>query len=324
MHAEAYALGVAAAAAIGRAKQAGRRIVAAGTTVVRALEGNVASFGHLTPGEHATELFIRPGFDFRVVDAMITNFHLPRSTLLMLVSAFAGRADVLRAYAQAVEHRYRFYSFGDAMLVAKATMRYVTFERYGSPEVLQVAEMASPAPGPGELLIEVEAAGISRADVMQRQGNYPPPRDASPILGLEVAGSVASRGCERLALESGRPRLRAHQRRRLRRVRRRCGRAGSADSAGLERGRGGDAARECLYRLRQSLHPSTARTRRIGSRARRNERNRLDRDHVRACVGRHALRDGGRRRRRSKPACGSEQRPQSTIERAISSPRSRA
>ncbi|MFY9861128.1 MAG: tRNA preQ1(34) S-adenosylmethionine ribosyltransferase-isomerase QueA [Candidatus Cybelea sp.] len=119
MHAEAYALGSAAAAAILRAKQAGRRIVAAGTTAVRALEGNVASFGHLTPGEHATELFIRPGFDFRVVDAMITNFHLPRSTLLMLVSAFAGRADVLRAYAQAVEHRYRFYSFGDAMLVAR-------------------------------------------------------------------------------------------------------------------------------------------------------------------------------------------------------------
>ena len=94
-------------------------VVAAGTTVVRALEGNVAAFGHLTPGEHATDLFIRPGFEFRVVDAMITNFHLPRSTLLMLVSAFAGRANVLRAYAQAVGHRYRFYSFGDAMLVAR-------------------------------------------------------------------------------------------------------------------------------------------------------------------------------------------------------------
>jgi S-adenosylmethionine:tRNA ribosyltransferase-isomerase len=119
MHAEAYAIGPAAAAAIVRAKQAGRRIVAAGTTVVRALEGNVAAFGHLTPGEHATDLFIRPGFEFRVVDAMITNFHLPRSTLLMLVSAFAGRANVLRAYAQAVGHRYRFYSFGDAMLVAR-------------------------------------------------------------------------------------------------------------------------------------------------------------------------------------------------------------
>ena len=81
-------------------------------------------------------------------------------------------------------------------------MRYVTFEHYGSPEVLHVAEMAPPAPGPAELLIEVEAAGISRADVMQRQGNYPPPRGASPILGLEVAGSVvasvrASRGGKR-------------------------------------------------------------------------------------------------------------------------------
>lgn len=119
MHAEAYALGSAAAAAIVSAKRAGRRIVAAGTTVVRALEGNAASFGHLTPGEHATELFIRPGFKFCVVDAMITNFHLPRSTLLMLVSAFAGRANVLRAYAQAIERGYRFYSFGDAMLVAR-------------------------------------------------------------------------------------------------------------------------------------------------------------------------------------------------------------
>jgi S-adenosylmethionine:tRNA ribosyltransferase-isomerase len=119
MHGEAYTLGSGAAEAIVRAKRAGRRIVAVGTTVVRALEGNVASFGHLTPGEHATELFIRPGFEFRIVDAMITNFHLPRSTLLMLVSAFAGRANVLRAYAQAVEHRYRFYSFGDAMLVTR-------------------------------------------------------------------------------------------------------------------------------------------------------------------------------------------------------------
>ncbi|HEY2554485.1 MAG TPA: NAD(P)H-quinone oxidoreductase [Candidatus Cybelea sp.] len=73
-------------------------------------------------------------------------------------------------------------------------MQYVAFERYGSPEVLHVAEMPPPKPAPGEVLVAVEAAGISRADVMQRQGNYPPPRDASPILGLEVAGSVASVG----------------------------------------------------------------------------------------------------------------------------------
>jgi S-adenosylmethionine:tRNA ribosyltransferase-isomerase len=119
MHAEAYALGAGTAAAIERAKAAGRRVVAVGTTVVRALEGNAAEFGRLTPGEHATGLFIRPGFDFRVVDAMITNFHLPRSTLLMLVSAFAGRANVLRAYAEAIERRYRFYSFGDAMLLTR-------------------------------------------------------------------------------------------------------------------------------------------------------------------------------------------------------------
>lgn len=121
MHAEAYAFDEPVARAIERARGEGRRIVAVGTTVVRALEGNVATFGRLTPGEHATELFIRPGFQFRVVDAMITNFHLPRSTLLMLVSAFAGRANVLRAYAEAIAQRYRFYSFGDAMFLTSQT-----------------------------------------------------------------------------------------------------------------------------------------------------------------------------------------------------------
>ena len=103
--------------AIERARSQRRRIVAAGTTVVRALEGSMKSYGRIEAGEHATSLFITPGFAFRVVGAMITNFHLPRSTLLMLVSAFAGRERVLRAYAEAIANGYRFYSFGDAMFV---------------------------------------------------------------------------------------------------------------------------------------------------------------------------------------------------------------
>lgn len=118
MHEEAYAIAPEAACAIERARNQRRRIVAAGTTVVRALEGNNRSFGRIEPGEHLTDLFIVPGFDFSVVGAMITNFHLPRSTLLMLVSAFAGRRRILRAYSEAIERRYRFYSFGDAMFIS--------------------------------------------------------------------------------------------------------------------------------------------------------------------------------------------------------------
>jgi S-adenosylmethionine:tRNA ribosyltransferase-isomerase len=117
MHAEAYAIEPAAAAALEQARRQRRRIVAAGTTVVRALEGNVRSYGSIEAGEHTTDLFITPGFHFRVVGALITNFHLPRSTLLMLVSAFTGRERILHAYAQAIDQRYRFYSFGDAMLI---------------------------------------------------------------------------------------------------------------------------------------------------------------------------------------------------------------
>ncbi len=119
MHEEAYAIEPTAAAALERARRQKRRIVAVGTTVVRALEGNFRSFGRIAPGEHVTDLFITPGFAFQMVGAMITNFHLPRSTLLMLVSAFAGRERILRAYAEAIEQSYRFYSFGDAMFVSK-------------------------------------------------------------------------------------------------------------------------------------------------------------------------------------------------------------
>ncbi len=120
MHAEPYCIPAAAAAAIDRARREARRIVAAGTTVVRALEGNVQTHGKIVEGSWRTDLFIAPGFEFRVVDAAITNFHLPRSTLLVLVSAFAGREHIRRAYADGVERRYRFFSFGDAMLLERA------------------------------------------------------------------------------------------------------------------------------------------------------------------------------------------------------------
>lgn len=120
MHHESYDIPEAAAAALNRARRERRRIVAAGTTVVRALEGNARIRGTIAAGQSSTDLFITPGFEFRVVDALITNFHLPQSTLLVLVSAFVGRERILRAYATAVEHRYRFFSFGDAMLLTRA------------------------------------------------------------------------------------------------------------------------------------------------------------------------------------------------------------
>jgi S-adenosylmethionine:tRNA ribosyltransferase-isomerase len=92
-------------------------VVAVGTTVARALESAAGAEGPLEPTAGETTLFIRPGFHFRVIDALLTNFHLPQSTLLMLVAAFAGREAVLAAYAHAVAQRYRFFSYGDAMLV---------------------------------------------------------------------------------------------------------------------------------------------------------------------------------------------------------------
>jgi S-adenosylmethionine:tRNA ribosyltransferase-isomerase len=117
MHAERYTIESPVVAAIERARATGGRVVAAGTTVVRALEGNVAANGRLTAGEGTTSLFVKPGFAFAIVDAMITNFHLPQSTLLVLVSAFAGRERILAAYREAVSQRYRFFSFGDAMFI---------------------------------------------------------------------------------------------------------------------------------------------------------------------------------------------------------------
>ena len=122
MHLEPYQIPEAVAAAINRARAEGRRVIAVGTTVVRTLESAwddslAPGRGGVKAGVGKTRLFIRPGFDFRVVDAIITNFHLPRSTLLMLVSAFAGHALTMRAYRTAVEEGYRFYSLGDAMLI---------------------------------------------------------------------------------------------------------------------------------------------------------------------------------------------------------------
>jgi S-adenosylmethionine:tRNA ribosyltransferase-isomerase len=121
MHAESYTIPESTAEAIARARTEHRRIVAAGTTVVRALEGDAARHGQIVAGDGVTDLFIRPGFRFRVVDLMITNFHLPRSTLLVLVGAFAGRERILAAYRVAAEKRYRFFSFGDAMLVTRSS-----------------------------------------------------------------------------------------------------------------------------------------------------------------------------------------------------------
>lgn len=119
MHAESYEIPQETVDEIGAAKAEGRRIVAAGTTVLRALEGSAAKHGRLRAGVDETNIFITPGFVFRVVDALITNFHLPQSTLLVLVCAFAGRDRILRAYDDAVQRNYRFFSFGDAMLLAR-------------------------------------------------------------------------------------------------------------------------------------------------------------------------------------------------------------
>jgi S-adenosylmethionine:tRNA ribosyltransferase-isomerase len=115
---EPYVIPPSAADAIARARQEGRRVIAAGTTTTRALENAaLEGEGRLRAGSGVASIFIYPGFRFRTVDALLTNFHLPRSSLLMLVAAFAGREKVLAAYEEAVSRRYRFYSYGDAMLI---------------------------------------------------------------------------------------------------------------------------------------------------------------------------------------------------------------
>jgi S-adenosylmethionine:tRNA ribosyltransferase-isomerase len=113
MHPERFAISAAAAEAIGKAA----RVVAVGTTTVRALESVQRRFGKIEATEGSTDIFIYPPFQFRAVDVVLTNFHLPRSTLIMLVSAFADREFILRAYEEAVRERYRFFSYGDCMLI---------------------------------------------------------------------------------------------------------------------------------------------------------------------------------------------------------------
>ena len=117
MGAEYFEIGDETARAIARTKQAGRRVVAVGTTVVRTLETAARETGAVAPMSGESRLFITPGFQFKVVDALMTNFHLPKTTLVMLVSAFAGTESMRKAYAEAVRERYRFYSYGDAMLI---------------------------------------------------------------------------------------------------------------------------------------------------------------------------------------------------------------
>jgi S-adenosylmethionine:tRNA ribosyltransferase-isomerase len=120
MHSEWYEIPAATAQAVAAARAAGRQVTAVGTTSLRALESAAQEDGSLAPGSGDTALFIRPGYRFGVVDRLITNFHLPRSTLLMLVAAFAGLPRIRSAYAHAVAQRYRFFSYGDAMLLERA------------------------------------------------------------------------------------------------------------------------------------------------------------------------------------------------------------
>jgi len=105
------------AEAMNSAREPGHRLYAVGTTVVRTLETCADETGRIRPMSGPTDLFIYPGYRFKAVDSLVTNFHLPRSTLLMLVSAFAGKDLIMKAYREAVEERYRFFSFGDAMLI---------------------------------------------------------------------------------------------------------------------------------------------------------------------------------------------------------------
>ncbi len=117
MHAEWFELGEPSVQAIRRARARGGRVVAVGTTCVRALESSLDDAGELVAGSGTTQIFLQPGHRFRTIDALLTNFHLPRSTLLVLVCAFAGRERMLELYADAIEAGYRFYSYGDAMLI---------------------------------------------------------------------------------------------------------------------------------------------------------------------------------------------------------------
>ena len=117
MHEEVYTISESTAEKINKAKREGRPILAVGTTSVRTLESSADEKGFVKSGTSSTRIFMYPGYKFKVVDQMFTNFHTPESTLIMLVSAFAGRENILNAYKNAVENRYRFFSYGDAMFI---------------------------------------------------------------------------------------------------------------------------------------------------------------------------------------------------------------
>lgn len=119
MHSEFFQIDEEAAMKINRAKDSGKRVICVGTTSCRTIESAADETGHLKACSGWTEIFIYPGYQFKILDCLITNFHLPESTLIMLVSALAGREHVLAAYEEAVKERYRFFSFGDAMLIGE-------------------------------------------------------------------------------------------------------------------------------------------------------------------------------------------------------------
>lgn len=118
MHTEMYQVSADAAEKINRAKKNGNRVICVGTTSCRTVESAAEADGTILPGSGSTDIFIYPGYTFKILDALITNFHLPESTLVMLVSALAGRDNVLNAYEEAIRERYRFFSFGDAMIIS--------------------------------------------------------------------------------------------------------------------------------------------------------------------------------------------------------------
>ena len=119
MHSEFYQISAESAEKINRAKDNGKRVICVGTTSCRTVESAADENGRMRETSGWTEIFIYPGYKFKVLDCLITNFHLPESTLVMLVSALAGRENVLNAYGEAIKERYRFFSFGDAMMLTK-------------------------------------------------------------------------------------------------------------------------------------------------------------------------------------------------------------
>ena len=119
MHSEYYSIGEETAKLIRETKAAGHRVIAVGTTSIRTLESAAGDKNEIYGKSGETSIFIYPGYEFKIVDAVVTNFHLPKSTLIMLISAFAGREFTLEAYREAVKERYRFFSFGDAMMITR-------------------------------------------------------------------------------------------------------------------------------------------------------------------------------------------------------------